>query len=80
MTTAKLETIDREKGKLFLTDAELIRRSGVPAFGGQSRLPICLRRSLDARLEPAYVPVRGAIFCAAPGHQSCLLGGLDPKR
>src|SRR5882757_3256112 len=36
MTTAKLETIDREKGKPFLTDAELIRRTGVPAFGGQT--------------------------------------------
>lgn len=30
MTAPKPETIKREKGKLYLTDAELIRRLGVP--------------------------------------------------
>lgn len=31
MTAPKPETIEREKDKLYLTDAELIRRLGVPA-------------------------------------------------
>jgi predicted DNA-binding transcriptional regulator AlpA len=30
MTQPRPETIEREKDKLFLTDAELIRRMGVP--------------------------------------------------
>ena len=30
MTTPSRETIEREKDKLYLTDAELIRRLGVP--------------------------------------------------
>lgn len=30
MTTPSQETIEREKDKLFLTDAEMIRRLGVP--------------------------------------------------
>ena len=30
MTSPRPETIEREKDKLFLTDAELIRRLGVP--------------------------------------------------
>lgn len=31
MTTPKPETIEREKDKLYVTDAELFRRLGVPA-------------------------------------------------
>jgi hypothetical protein len=31
MTAPRPETIEREKDKLFLTDAELIRKLGVPA-------------------------------------------------
>lgn len=31
MTTPRPETIEREKDKLYLCDAELIRRLGVPA-------------------------------------------------
>lgn len=30
MTAPRLETIERERDKLFLTDAELIRRLGIP--------------------------------------------------
>lgn len=30
MTTPSSETLEREKDKLFVTDAELIRRMGVP--------------------------------------------------
>lgn len=30
MTAPARKTLDRERGKLFLTDAELIRRLGVP--------------------------------------------------
>ena len=30
MTSPAPETLEREKGKLFVTDAELIRRLGVP--------------------------------------------------
>jgi len=30
MTTPAPETIEREQGKLYLSDAELIRRLGVP--------------------------------------------------
>lgn len=30
MTTPAVETLEREKDKLYLTDAELIRRLGVP--------------------------------------------------
>lgn len=31
MTEPRAETLEREKDKLYLTDAELIRRLGVPA-------------------------------------------------
>lgn len=38
MTTPKPETIEREKDKLYLTDAELIRRLGVPAQSARTTI------------------------------------------
>lgn len=38
MTAPAPETIEREKDKLFLTDAELIRRLGVPEETGRAAL------------------------------------------
>jgi hypothetical protein len=43
MTTPCPETLEREDGKLFLTDAELIRRLGVP-----ERLGYSILRMMDA--------------------------------
>jgi hypothetical protein len=39
MTTPAPETLEREKDKLYLTDAELIRRIGVPEKTMRSMLP-----------------------------------------
>jgi hypothetical protein len=39
MTTPAVETLEREKDKLYLTDAELIRRIGVPERTMRSMLP-----------------------------------------
>lgn len=38
MTAPAPETIEREKDKLFVTDAELIRRLGVPEATGRAAL------------------------------------------
>lgn len=38
MTAPKPETIEREKDKLYLTDAELIRRLGVPAHTARTTI------------------------------------------
>lgn len=38
MTTPAPETLDREKDKLYVTDAELIRRLGVPEKLGRAVL------------------------------------------
>lgn len=38
MTTPAPETLDREKDKLYVTDAELIRRLGVPEKIGRAVL------------------------------------------
>lgn len=39
MTAPAVETLEREKDKLYLTDAELIRRIGVPERTMRSMLP-----------------------------------------
>jgi len=39
MTTPAAETIEREQGKLYLSDAELIRRLGVPGKHMRKILP-----------------------------------------
>jgi hypothetical protein len=39
MTTPAAETLEREKDKLYLTDAELIRRLGVPDRTLRTMLP-----------------------------------------
>lgn len=39
MTTPAPETIEREKDKLYLTDAELIRKIGVPEKTMRTMLP-----------------------------------------
>jgi hypothetical protein len=39
MTSPSVETLEREKDKLYLTDAELIRRIGVPEKTMRSMLP-----------------------------------------
>lgn len=39
MTTPAPETLDREKDKLYVTDAELIRRLGVPEKIGRAVTP-----------------------------------------
>ncbi len=39
MTTPAADTLEREKDKLYLTDAELIRRIGVPEKTMRSMLP-----------------------------------------
>ena len=39
MTAPTTETLEREKDKLYLTDAELIRRIGVPERTMRSMLP-----------------------------------------
>jgi hypothetical protein len=39
MTAPALQTLEREKDKLYLTDAELIRRIGVPEKTMRSMLP-----------------------------------------
>jgi hypothetical protein len=44
MTTPALETLEREKDKLYLTDAEMIRRLGVPEKVGYETI-----RALDQR-------------------------------
>jgi len=38
MTAPKPETIEREKDKYYLTDAELIRRLGVPAHTARTTI------------------------------------------
>lgn len=38
MTTPAPETLEREKDKLYVTDAELIRRIGVPEKEGRAML------------------------------------------
>ena len=39
MTTPAAETVEREQGKLYLSDAELIRRLGVPGKHMRKILP-----------------------------------------
>ena len=40
MTKPRPETLEREKDKLFVTDAELIRRLGVPEKYGRAMLHV----------------------------------------
>lgn len=40
MTKPRAETLEREKDKLFVTDAELIRRLGVPEKIGRAMLHV----------------------------------------
>jgi hypothetical protein len=54
MTTPAAETLEREKDKLYLTDAELIRRIGVPEKQLRPLLPA---------LETKYAfPKKSAFF------------------
>jgi hypothetical protein len=55
MTQPRAETIEREKDKLYLSDAELIRRLGVPAGVLRPLLP-----SLESKLGfPQKQPLFG---------------------
>jgi hypothetical protein len=55
MTSPRPETVEREKGKLFLPDAELIRRLGVPE---KTFRPILCESRGQARLSAEVEAVR----------------------
>ncbi len=45
MTTPSTDTLEREKDKLYVTDAELIRRMGVPEKIGRAMLQDLAKKS-----------------------------------
>jgi hypothetical protein len=54
MSTPRPETLEREKDKLYLTDAELIRRLGVPDRTLRSILPTLENKFGFPKKQPLF--------------------------
>jgi GMP synthase PP-ATPase subunit len=61
MTTPAPETIEREQGKLYLSDAELIRRLGVPEKHMRKILP---GPGIQVRFSTETTAFRGSTLLA----------------
>jgi hypothetical protein len=54
MTTPAPETLEREKDKLYLTDAELIRRLGVPSRSARALFTELENKHRFPRKDPVW--------------------------
>ena len=75
MTTPAAPTLDREKDKLYVTDAELIRRMGVPERQGRAMLQDLVKKPGFPRKEAyaggrRYYPAVKAYFDKLNGLKS----------
>ncbi len=82
MTQPAPETLDREKDKLYLTDAELIRRLGVPEKTMRNLLPGLETKYAFPRKQPLFGGRRywPAVKAWLDKHNGLMVDANPPRR